>query len=134
MTIIRATATVTYEYDTADGLVANTDEACIDAHQHISSGVNPNDFTITATETETETPVLPLPTESFGGGTVIASVWIRDDEDPITAMLLVLMPEPGMYYRVFDIEWRTRWEITQRREHINIVPAVRDYENNGGDY
>lgn len=78
--------------------------------------------------------VLPLPNEQFDGDIVVASVWQRDDVAPETALLLTLRPEP-LYYRVRDIEMRNgEWVVTVSSAFPNIVPAVRDYEDRGGDY
>lgn len=90
---------------------------------------------------EPHLPALPLPTEEFDGGIVVASVWRNDDPSDdyaISALLLVLDDTPGVpgYYRVLEIApgpsgyWVVTW--TQRFE--NIVPAVRAYQENGGDY
>lgn len=86
-----------------------------------------------------DTAKLPLPNDKFDDGIVIASVWGNDDpseSSPVWAQLLLLMPEPGWYYRRVEIEWKDTegWQVRLRQAHENIVPATKDYEDNGGDY
>jgi hypothetical protein len=87
---------------------------------------------------------IPLPGESFQDqdsgesfGTVIASVWINDDCPEPFVMLLTLMPE-SPFYRILDIaaDRTGQWHVERDtiRSHPNIVPAVEDYSNSGGDY
>jgi hypothetical protein len=77
------------------------------------------------------TPVLPLPTERFMGGTVIASVWGNDDPEfgPPSAVLLMLRDRPGLYYEVLDISFRGgQWLIDgvyPGREHRPGGQALR---------
>lgn len=78
-------------------------------------------------------PTLPLPGEEFLHGTVVASVWIRDDVPEPFALVLVLGGAPP-YYTVAEITWRNGWVTEDMRQHPNIVPAVEDYQQNGGDY
>lgn len=81
-------------------------------------------------------PVLPLPTEFFDGEIVVASTWLNDDEpEGATAALLTLTNEPGNHYRVRQIQVRfEQWTTTDWDAFPNIVPAVRAYEEGGGDY
>lgn len=78
-------------------------------------------------------PALPLPGEKFDEKlTVVASVWVNDDEG--TALLLVLTDSPP-YYNVVDIEAKDgKWEATFATQHPNINPAVEEYAQRGGDY
>jgi hypothetical protein len=70
----------------------------------------------------------PMPNDSLAGATVVASVEYTDD----VALVLLLNPEPFYFtvtlYRLdgggFDVIGT----------YENIVPAVREYEQNGGDY
>lgn len=79
-------------------------------------------------------PVMPLPGDTTPHGTVIASVWQRDDEDPIFALLMVLQPEPP-YYGIYQITWKNQqWEYLLLEEHVNINPATEAYADNGGDW
>lgn len=86
--------------------------------------------------------VLPLPNEKFDGGIVVASVWLRDDEERgYGALLLLLTPEPGLYYRIVEIDAQRKpealywhWEVVMRQAAVNIVEAVDFYKENGGDY
>lgn len=87
-------------------------------------------------------PELPMPGEEFDGGVVIASVWRQDDDNdpdgyPVSALLLLLDENPD-FYRVQHIYAEypntTRWELAESKQYPNIVPAVRAYEDEGGDY
>lgn len=79
-------------------------------------------------------PVLPLPNDTFDGGIVIASVWMRGDEAPITALLMLLRPQEP-HYEIADIEWLDGdWFVYNRIQGVNIVPATETYVAQGGDY
>lgn len=77
---------------------------------------------------------LPLPGEQYDGRIVVASVYVGDlsHEDYDDWLLLTLDPaEPFYRVTVYDgrtgsIKWSTAYD--------NIVPAVREYESQGGDY
>lgn len=79
--------------------------------------------------------IINLPNDEFGGGMVIASVWLRDDVEVPFALLLLLLPEPP-YYALAEVEYRDgKWvEYVDRQYFPNIVPAVEAYQQNGGDY
>lgn len=80
------------------------------------------------------TPVLPLPNDLFGGSVVVASVWITDEGEEPSALVILLGQGPP-YYTVGDLTWRLgAWHLSGARSHPNIVPAVEDYQQNGGDY
>ncbi len=77
-------------------------------------------------------PTLPLPGDTFDGGTVIASCWQNDtDPDiPIWAELLLLTPEPGRHYRLVEIEHNVSdWTVTGRTAFENIIPATEAYSD-----
>lgn len=75
-----------------------------------------------------------LPGQELDGGIVIASVYINDtDYDEPLVMALLLMPEPGRHYRLVDV-WETSRRIALRMGFENIVPAVAEYVERGGDY
>lgn len=75
-----------------------------------------------------------LPTQTLDGGTVVASVILNDtDYDDVLTMALLLMPTPGEHYRVVDV-WQDSRKIIDSRPFVNIVPAVENYIENGGDY
>jgi hypothetical protein len=77
---------------------------------------------------------LPLPGETFDGRTVIASTWVRDDEEPILALLMLLNPKPP-YYTVASLIWSGGgWVIEASEDQPNINPATEAYSNQGGDY
>lgn len=78
---------------------------------------------------------IPLPNERYDGSIVVASTWIRDDAEAVLAMLLLLEPAKP-FYRVVDIRWDGKEWVRRSgtREFFNIVPAVEDYIQNGGDY
>lgn len=83
-------------------------------------------------------PRLPLPGDPMQHlrwtETVIASVWLDDTRVPVSALVITLAPRPP-YYRVRDLVWaRTAWRTAHVTEHVNIVPAVAEYEQRGGDY
>ena len=81
-------------------------------------------------------PAIPLPGEQVEGKTVIASVWVDDEGPTPVAMILFLTGEKGKYYGVCDITHDGReWKYYRAcRFHVNIVPAVEDYQQSGGDY
>lgn len=75
-----------------------------------------------------------LPGQELDGGIVIASVYLNDtDYDEPLVMALLLMPEPGRYYRLVDV-WETSRRVAVRMWFENIVPAVEAYQDRGGDY
>lgn len=78
---------------------------------------------------------LPRPGERFHTfDIVVASVWVDDEADEPTALLLTIGLLPP-YYRVSDVmHTGMGWVIAHQTQHHNIVPAVRDYEARGGDY
>lgn len=83
-------------------------------------------------------PMLPLPGDPMPTQrwteTVIASVWLDDTRVPVTALVITIVSWPP-YYRVRDLVWaRTAWRTAHVTEHVNIVPAVAEYEQRGGDY
>lgn len=86
---------------------------------------------------------LPRPGGKFAGltgerRTIIASVWGNDIEEmgPIFGTVIFLRSEPP-YYEVGQIEFYTGIGWVQlpneSRLHRNIVFAVEDYQNSGGD-
>lgn len=78
--------------------------------------------------------LLPMPGEQFDGRIVIASIWIRDDEQPPLALLMLLNSMPP-YYTVAEITFvDDAWTITSSDDHPNINPATACYADNGGDY
>lgn len=87
-----------------------------------------------------------LPGNKINDGTIVASVVYRDSDedgkqlDRIEWTVIVLNPQPP-YYTVMTLAPATPdtaptagWHIFYEQDHPNIVPAVRDYEQNGGDY
>lgn len=75
-----------------------------------------------------------LPGQQLDGGIVIASVVLNDtDYDETLVMALLLMPTPGRHYRLVEV-WQESRRITMRQAHENIVPAVKEYRDSGGDY
>jgi hypothetical protein len=80
------------------------------------------------------TPSIPLPGEKHEEDTVIASVYVRDEEPPVTALLLLLTKQEP-YYRLVDVEWEDgQWYTVTENLYPNIVPAAEAYADNGGDY
>lgn len=80
----------------------------------------------------------PMPNDEIDGRMVIASVDYIDDT---IATVLLLNPEPPFFsvghYAYGDNPDAPKLEIIGGAEpetHYNIVPAVRAYENWGGDY
>lgn len=81
-------------------------------------------------------PDLPMPGERLHGAVVVASVWVNDEGPDLTALVLLLRPEP-QFYAVADIYQGRKtsgWEVSYETEHPNIVPAVDEYQERGGDY
>jgi hypothetical protein len=82
---------------------------------------------------------LPLPNQQIAGLTVVASVWMNDDAEhgPIYGLLLLLRGTPP-FFEIAEIVWTAQhgWRVNEgtRRLHYNIVPAVDDYKDSGGDY
>lgn len=74
---------------------------------------------------------IPLPGSHFDGGTVIASVVLNDDEDRPLLWLALLLMRSAPYYRLVEVEGD---EVVVRTSRPNIVPAVEDYIQCGGDY
>lgn len=79
---------------------------------------------------------IPRPLDEFDGQYVVASTWLNDDDpEALTALLLTIDHTPGWHYGIREIERRDgEWVVTMRNAYENIVPAVRAYEDNGGDY
>lgn len=76
----------------------------------------------------------PLPGEKVYGRTVIASVWLHEGDDggpPPTALLLLLRSSVP-YFEVAELDLRPHGNLDIINDHENIVPAVREYEDNGG--
>ena len=76
-------------------------------------------------------PGQPLPNDRIDSTIVIASVVINDSETPARFMVLLLNPGPP-FYTVADID--AEGTVSCRTDHMNIVPAVEQYINKGGDY
>ena len=75
-----------------------------------------------------------LPGQELDGGTVIASVIINDDDyDETLVLALTLMPEPP-FYRLLDAWQESRKVQVELGRFENIVPAVEEYQQEGGDY
>lgn len=79
---------------------------------------------------------LPMPNEVLGESTVVASTWLSDGDDgDMQAMVLTLNPTRPFYSVVqLASDDGTRWTVTATEDAPNIVPAVRTYEDWGGDY
>lgn len=93
----------------------------------------------------------PLPNDVISGAIVVASVTYIDDERGEIALVLLLRQQPP-YFEVahyaltgFDPKLSSdeflqgglamyEGEIDSLGEFLNIVPAVKAYEENGGDY
>lgn len=77
----------------------------------------------------------PMPNDTLGGATVVASVIYSDDdsddEDRLEVTVLLLENSPP-FFAVGVWNVRTR-EFDYYRSFVNIVDAVRDYEQCGGD-
>lgn len=76
-----------------------------------------------------EDRVFPLPNDVVYHQTVIASVYYDDD----TATLLLLRKEKP-FFEVAQLDLKPHGNLRILSEHDNIVPAVREYEQEGGDY
>ncbi len=136
------TATLTYDYDSRDGLVSTQQEAEDDMFQALGGSVSPREFTIKVRGDGPvpETAKQILPGQSLDGpndtfrGTVIASVYLNDTDYPEpVVMVLLLMPTPGQHYRLAEVQETSR-TIIGWTDYENIVPAVEAYVENGGDY
>lgn len=72
----------------------------------------------------------PMPNDRLGDRTVVASVWYT--EDPEIATVLLLNPKaPFFTVAFYDLK---NGGIDPIITTENIVPAVREYEQSGGDY
>lgn len=84
----------------------------------------------------------PMPNDQLAGRTVVASVEYRD-EPTMIALVLLLEPKPpfftvALYFQEecpaeYESPKRFEGEIDVLGEHMNIVDAVGDYEDSGGD-
>lgn len=74
----------------------------------------------------------PMPGTSLHGMTVVASVWLDSCEEP-RATVIRLADKPP-FFRVTIVSVDEHHTISYDNKHRNIVPCVRDYEQNGGDY
>lgn len=84
----------------------------------------------------------PLPNSrqsagAWGEVTIVASTYLHDDEDYVTALTLCLLPESPYFlvcvFNLTDPDYPPLFDYTCGTEY-NIVPAVALYEQNGGDY
>jgi len=78
-----------------------------------------------------ELRAIPLPGEQVYHKVVAASVYYADDGTDAT-LLLIENHEP--YFSVARLDLRPHGNLTILSEHANIVPAVREYEQEGGEY
>lgn len=75
----------------------------------------------------------PMPNDRYEGQTVVASCWYR--EEPTEIHLVLLLKEMSPYFRVAHLEnhgggeYVAVWE----KESYNIVNAIEDYVEAGGD-
>lgn len=71
----------------------------------------------------------PMPNDKIGERTVIASTYYTDD------IVTVLFLNPTVpFFTVAQVDLRNGDLADWGSRHENIVPAVREYEQNGGDY
>ena len=85
-------------------------------------------------------PGFPMPGDTLLGRTVIASVYFTDE----IVLVLLLEPKPPFFtvaqYQMHEptddvgVVPRPKGSLTHLASEYNIVPAVRAYEENGGDY
>lgn len=74
----------------------------------------------------------PMPGETLSREfVVVASVWYSE-EPPVATVLLLASEAP--FYRVAGVTVDADHTMLWYTDHANIVPAVRDYEDNGGDW
>lgn len=71
---------------------------------------------------------IPMPNNKLAGATVVASVYLTDER----ALLLMLNENPP-FFTVTEYSLGNGSFIPIATTE-NIVPAVREYEQNGGDY
>lgn len=79
---------------------------------------------------EAQKPILP--NDRFKEGVVIASV-IWSDEGDRDEWTLLIMNRVDPFYTVLIYD-RVTEQIGYSADHYNIVPAVEDYQDAGGDY
>lgn len=97
----------------------------------LAGAVNESALIATGRWEETGVPLaFPMPGTRLDGGIVVASVYSGADDNEVLVILL-LDAEP--YYRVAEFSLETG-ECLLRASHPNIVPAVREYIERGGDY
>jgi hypothetical protein len=74
-----------------------------------------------------------MPNEELHGRTVVASVWLIDDPDRDPEVLVLLLNPTAPFFSVATTNLYTG-SLVILGSHENIVPAVRQYEDEGGDY
>lgn len=81
---------------------------------------------------------IPLPGDEVYHRTVIASVYFTDEVVTLLLLAPAVLRDPNFQHRynyeVSQLALRPHGNLTVLSEHLNIVPAVREYEQNGGDY
>lgn len=84
---------------------------------------------------------MPLPGETVASSKVVASVIACDPEVGECKQFefeVILLNDAPPYYTVATITKEdpsaAEWTFLGQENHPNIVPAVRAYEQNGGDY
>ena len=75
---------------------------------------------------------MPMPGDRLSGSTVVASVYYGDDQ-----ATLLLLNEQAPYYTVVIVALNAGLSYPWTHhggDHLNIIAAVRDYEQCGGDF
>lgn len=78
-----------------------------------------------------------LPGDTYKAMTVAASViYSQDDAGDVTGWTLLLINPTMPYFTVAIVERNNggEWVMVYGKSHENIVPAVDDYKECGGDY
>lgn len=74
----------------------------------------------------------PLPNDVIGDSIVVASVVYNEDDYKEAIFLVLLLNKQPPFFTVATMYWPSE-EIIARENHFNIVHAIEEYKDSGGD-